>query len=101
MATDDKTAWNGEAEIRCRFKFICPRQWQKLEPTMEQDVRYCLECRRDVYLARTDEAITQHQALGHCIAVPVVREGRQDGEDEPGWMVGNAIPPYHGGSPGE
>ncbi|MBX3234728.1 MAG: hypothetical protein KF814_01130 [Nitrospiraceae bacterium] len=89
MAGDNNRAWNDEATIRCRFSFICPKQWQRLKPTMEQDVRYCLECRRDVHLAKTDEAITQHQALGHCIAVPVVREGSAE-DGETGWIVGNA-----------
>lgn len=42
-------------DIRCRFKFICAREWQDLESTEADDVRYCNHCEQSVYLAKTME----------------------------------------------
>ena len=53
-------AWNEEAQIRCRFQFICLQQWSKLQPTEQADVR-------------------RHGEQRHCIAVPVGREGENHG----------------------
>jgi uncharacterized protein (TIGR02996 family) len=51
-----------------QFKFRCPLKWQALAP-LDEGVRYCGVCRREVfYCASLDEA-RQHARQGHCVAV--------------------------------
>lgn len=87
--------WNDRARIECQFTFQCPRLWQRLEPTMEPNVRYCLECRRDVYLARTEQDLRRLSEQGRCLAVPVLRTGRQGEPDFPAYVLGRAESPYN------
>ncbi len=91
--------WNEEARIRCRFSFTCPKLWERLQPTTEANVRYCVACERKVHLALTEEALVEHSFQGHCVAVPVVREGQANPkvDDSRPYIVGNAFPPYGGG----
>lgn len=88
-------AWNEEAQIRCRFQFICPQQWSLLQPTEQDDVRHCPACDRDVRLALSEADVRRHNAQGHCLAVPVAREHEAADSDEPCWLVGRMEPPYH------
>ena len=87
-------SWNEKARISCRFRFKCPQVWDRLQPTGLKGVRHCPECRRDVYLAVTEEDFRKHSDEGRCIAVPVLREDHQANPDMPLHLVGMAMPPY-------
>lgn len=60
---------------------------------MENDVRFCLECRRDVHLARTEGDLRRLGEQGFCVAVPLVR-GKNESPDEPRMILGMVDPPY-------
>jgi hypothetical protein len=90
-------AWNEEGRIRCRFEFICPQQWSKLQPTETDDVRHCAACNRDVHLALTEADVRRHSEQGRCIAVPVVQQDDDADPDEPCWVVGMMETPYDPG----
>ena len=77
----------------CEFRFKCPQVWDRLRPTAVQEVRHCPECRRDVYLALTDEDLRRHRDKGRCVAVPMVLTV-QETDDDPPLAVGMLETPY-------
>lgn len=67
-------------EIICegyKFSFQCPKTFWELDATDVQDVSYCNECQRSVFLCNTPEEVAYHESAGHCIAV--MRESSQAG----------------------
>ena len=94
MTNDNSPAWNEEARIRCEFRFKCPQVWDHLLPTASEAVRHCPECRRDVYLALTEEDVREHSDEGRCIAVPVLRSDQETDPDERVYLVGQVESPY-------
>ena len=50
------------------FHFLCPKNWEKLETTEQEGVRYCSDCKEQVYLCQTDEEMLAHAKAGHCVA---------------------------------
>lgn len=51
------------------FRFRCPKQWEQLQPTAEEDVRYCTQCRQQVFFCSSIDVAQTHAALGECVAV--------------------------------
>jgi hypothetical protein len=82
-------AWNDEAELRCKFTFVCEKQWDELEPTEVDDQRHCARCDQRVYLTESPAQFEVTRAAGRCVAVgfkpfePVLAPG-------PPMMVGTA-----------
>ena len=57
-------------EIRnCTVIFQCPKFWQRLTPTDNDKIRFCDYCFEQVHLVETDQELTEHSALGHCVAI--------------------------------
>ena len=54
---------------RIEFRFRCPKQWEQLQPTAEEGVRFCGECRKQVFFCGSIEVAQTHAALGDCVAV--------------------------------
>ena len=57
------------------FAFVCPREWDQLEKTERESVRFCSSCRKEVYFCSTDEQTIQAAKEGRCIAreIPALR----------------------------
>lgn len=89
-------SWNEEAGIARQFRFKCPQVWDRLQPTAVEGVRHCLECRRDVHLALTEEAFRLHSDEGRCIAVPVLLNNPEGDPNEPIYWMGQVDSPYGG-----
>jgi len=51
------------------MRFQCPQRWRDLALTDDDAVRYCNVCERKVHACYTDDAVTAHAALGHCVAI--------------------------------
>lgn len=62
-----------------KFKFRCPREWDKLRPTENCRVRFCETCRKSVYYCRTVKEAQDHTLMGHCVAVDA-RQMRTEGD---------------------
>ena len=86
-------SWNEEARISCRFRFKCPKTWDRLQPSDVEGVRHCPECDRDVHLALTEEHFRRHSEEGLRIAVPLLHPD----PNRPVYAVGMANPPYRPG----
>lgn len=62
-----------EEEIYLRtqelFAYPCDKRWDSLQNTENPDVKYCNECRKNVYLALDDKELIKRQELKQCIHV--------------------------------
>lgn len=57
--------------INCswQFKVQCPLQWESLDPTEDDRVRFCGVCLQNVYWCESDSEVERHCAEGHCVAM--------------------------------
>ena len=53
----------------CESAFKCPRVWERLAATANDNERQCASCNKLVYLCQDDDALTRHVQAGHCVAV--------------------------------
>src|SRR5262249_12889519 len=60
---------NAIRNCKPEFKFVCPLDWNQLEPTGEAAVRFCHDCKQNVFLCATDIEALDHAKQGHCIAM--------------------------------
>jgi len=54
----------------CDFEFKCPLHWDDLVVTADNDIRFCHECRKNVFRCRSRNEFEAHRSLGHCVAAP-------------------------------
>jgi uncharacterized protein (TIGR02996 family) len=54
---------------RLEFRFQCPKRWEQLRPTVEETIRFCDQCLRDVVFCESVELAKAHAAVGNCVAV--------------------------------
>lgn len=47
----------------------CDRRWDKLQPTSEEGVRYCTDCKRNVHFCSSIEAVAVHAERNECVAI--------------------------------
>ena len=52
-----------------RFKYLCPSNWDTLEPTDRAEVRYCTQCEKSVYLCNTTDDVAKRARWGQCVAL--------------------------------
>jgi uncharacterized protein (TIGR02996 family) len=52
-----------------KFRFRCPKRWEQLQPAAEEGVRFCGECRQQVFFCSSIDVAQTHAALGECVAV--------------------------------
>ena len=48
----------------CRFRFKCPKKWPQLKETDNRSVRFCDECRREVFYCKSAEDARYYIGLG-------------------------------------
>lgn len=58
-----------ETELSMRFRFLCPRTWELLEPGDDPGVRYCTGCGENVYLATHEGEARDLARSGRCLAI--------------------------------
>lgn len=46
----------------------CPRDWDKLTPTTDEEVRHCPQCDRDVHFSASDADTIEKARAGLCVA---------------------------------
>src|SRR5262249_4182769 len=75
-------------KCKVRFEYECPRTWDNLRATDDARVRFCNECRRQVYYCET---VAQARVLGlrgECVAVDCRVDRRPDDLDERHMLMG-------------
>jgi uncharacterized protein (TIGR02996 family) len=79
----ENCAQNSRVEGRgLRFRFVCPQQWEQLQPTADGRVRFCETCQRGVHYCATMHEARNHALAGDCVAVDP-RLWRQEGDLQP------------------
>ena len=53
----------------CEFAFKCPRVWERLAATENDNERHCASCEKLVYLCEDDATLAFHVQAGHCVAI--------------------------------
>jgi len=70
---------------KTNFEFRCPKLWENLEPTEDDTVRFCDNCRKSVYFCDTLQTAYHHAAEGRCVAISAAAE-RTPGDMPPPWL---------------
>ncbi|WP_434420327.1 diguanylate cyclase domain-containing protein [Nannocystis pusilla] len=55
---------------RVRFLFACTKRWETLAPTDSDSVRFCQQCKEQVYYCDTVADAETRALAGQCIAIP-------------------------------
>jgi len=78
------------------FRFQCPRKWKNPNATGDTAVRFCEECKQNVYYCNDIEEASDHAFAGHCLAVdPSVIRRHNDLRTPPvAMMLGRISPDY-------
>ncbi|MEJ8821537.1 hypothetical protein WKW80_05735 [Variovorax humicola] len=80
-----------DAPDPCEFSFVCSKTWAELRPTFAPDVRYCDNCKRDVFKITTRAQLDEARALGRCVAWARLASSRARGG--PSMLVGDPVMP--------
>lgn len=64
------------ARIDCDklFEYACPMYWGGLRDLGVPTVRFCEQCRENVYFVSTDDELRDRAARGQCVAVMLEAE---------------------------
>ena len=55
----------------CSFGFKCTQKWEDLIKRKEKNIKYCLECEKEVYLIETNTELMHAIKFNHCVAIKV------------------------------
>lgn len=53
----------------CRFAFKCEQKWDDLNDTRDEQIRFCKDCQREVYLSLDEESLVENIRLNRCVAI--------------------------------
>lgn len=52
----------------CRFAFKCDKEWDSLDDTGDEDVRFCQTCQKEVHFCNDNFELIQNIKLNRCVA---------------------------------
>ncbi len=52
----------------CTFAYKCTKQWEKLEETDQESIRFCYDCQKEVYYCEDDQELLKSIKLNRCVA---------------------------------
>ena len=58
----------------CVFGFRCSQNWDAMQETSRDGVRFCKECAKDVYWVKSKENLLEAIALNRCVAIEVPKD---------------------------
>ena len=64
-----KSVTTTTTEIKCTFEFTCSKKWDELDDWTSDSVKYCDDCKHNVYLCKSQEEIDKARELGRCLAI--------------------------------
>jgi|GEM_PF-5807770 len=58
----------------CIFSIKCEMKWEDMESDMNrprdgEEIKFCSDCQREVYLCETDEELAKNIKLNRCISI--------------------------------
>jgi hypothetical protein len=75
------------------FHLQCPRQLENLHATEDTAVRFCEECRKNVYYCSDIDEAREHAHEGNCVAVDLGVIRRENDLENPRRMLMGKISP--------
>ncbi len=52
----------------CTFAYKCTQQWENLEETHEESIRFCHDCQKEVHYCEDDQELLESIKLNRCVA---------------------------------
>jgi hypothetical protein len=52
----------------CPLDYVCAKTWLELTPTSVAKVRFCSQCKHEVYFCETMEEFEKRADAGQCVA---------------------------------
>ena len=71
----------------CVFAYRCEANWEELEDTNKEKIRYCSECDREVHFCENDRELTEAIKENNCVAF--IREVKRNKLEA---MIGMILP---------
>ena len=58
----------------CVFSIKCKKKWENMESDMNrprdgEEIKFCSDCQKEVYLCETDEELAKNIRLNRCISI--------------------------------
>jgi hypothetical protein len=57
----------------CVFSIKCKKKWENMGSDMDDDdnenIKFCSDCQKEVYLCETDEELAKNIKLNRCISI--------------------------------
>ena len=55
----------------CVFSIKCKKKWENMESDMDdnENIKFCSDCQKEVYLCETDEELAKNIKLNRCISI--------------------------------
>src|SRR6185436_16399472 len=53
----------------CELQFVCGKTWDSLTPTQSQMARYCGDCKKAVFMVKTESQLMISSKLGRCVGI--------------------------------
>jgi hypothetical protein len=80
---------NSDIRIRnCVFGFRCAQNWNAMDETSRDDVRYCRECAKEVYFVDTQFELFDAINKNRCVAINPNSENERLPSDGIGIILG-------------
>ena len=58
----------------CVFGFRCTQNWDAMQETSRDGVRFCKECAKDVYWVSNKDKLLESITLNRCVAIEVPKD---------------------------
>ena len=82
------SVWRCGLRTEKLFEKRCPLQWNALNPTSNQSVRFCEICEKNVYEVQSPEEFVQRSKNRECVAINIKLQAK----DQTGKWLGQPMP---------
>jgi len=72
----------------CVFGFRCGQNWEMMQETSRDGVRFCKECAKDVYWVSNKDMLLEAISLNRCIAMTSPKEAEPNPDLHPELLLG-------------
>ena len=72
----------------CVFGFRCAQNWDEMEETSRDGVRFCKECEKNVYLISSEDKLLEAITLNRCVAIEVPKDLEPPSNQKPEKILG-------------
>lgn len=74
--------------LGCSLTLQCPKQWDSLPPSDQENARFCQTCQRDVFRPKTKQELLERTKAHQCIALFPADFGFEPADENPDHLIG-------------